>query len=542
MRAAGLKSLHRPDRGAFFAAIDRDWRPAVSLSAESLADQRMERLHPAAAYGLSLLMVAAATLAAVLVDRMQTIPNLSLIFVLPVVIAAVSFGWGPALSAAVAGLLAFNFFLIEPRYSLNVADPSNLWALMLLLITAAIVSAIAAQSRRRAVEAWNAADQGTALQALAQSLVAAKGGAGAAQACAAALARLFQAPSVVLLQGEADLAVAAQAGGGEELSAADRDAAGWALAARMPTRGGAYPVEASAYDFWPVVTPHRQQAVVGVAISLGEDGRPANPEPLVEIVSGYLAVALDREAYAAQVLNSRVEVASERLKADLLAAVSHDLKTPLSTVLFTLQSLQKFGKTHDAKTRAELLTLAEAETARLSAMVGNLLDMSRLDAGAVVVKTAAVEPAELAAEALRSAAGALSGREVFNEVSPDAAPLMVDATLFESALANVLENAGKYAPAGSKIWLRSGAGTGSGWIEVEDQGPGFPGAIESMFERFSRGVTGDGRPPGTGLGLSIARGFIEAQGGQVEAENLAGGRGARVRLSAPLAEAVPQLA
>jgi two-component system sensor histidine kinase KdpD len=259
----------------------------------------------------------------------------------------------------------------------------------------------------------------------------------------------------------------------------------------------------------------------------------------VEIVSGYLAVALDREAYAAQVLESRVEVASERLKTDLLAAVSHDLKTPLSTVLFTLQSLQKFAKTHDAKTRAELLTLAETETARLSAMVANLLDMNRLDAGAVVVKTAAVEPAELTAEALRSAAMALSNRQVVNEVSPGAAPLMVDASLFETALANVLENAAKYAPAGSKIWVRNGEAKGDGWIEVEDEGPGFPDAIEPMFEKFSRGVAGDGRPPGTGLGLSIARGFLEAQGGQVEAHNRPDGKGARVRLSAPLARSVP---
>jgi two-component system sensor histidine kinase KdpD len=452
-----------------------------------------------------------------------------------VVIAAVSFGWGPSLAAAVAAVLAFNFFLIAPRYSLNVADPANLWALMLLLITAAIVSAVAAQSRRRAVEAWNAADQATALQALARSLVAANGGGGAAQASAEALARLFQAPAVVFLQGETDLAVAAQAGGGK-LAPADREAAGWALAARMATRGGAYPVEASAYDFWPVVTPQRQQAVIGVSISLGEAGRPDNPERLVEIVSGYLAVALDREAYAAQVLESRVEVASERLKADLLAAVSHDLKTPLSTVLFALQSLQKFAKTHDAKTRAELLTLAEKETARLSAMVGNLLDMNRLDAGAVVVKTAAVEPAELAAEALRSAALALEAHQVFNEVPSDAGALMVDASLFETALANVLENAAKYAPAGSPIWLRSGSDAGAGWIEVVDRGPGFPDAIEPMFEKFSRGVTGDGRPPGTGLGLSIARGFLEAQGGRVEAENLPDGQGARVRLSAPLAQ------
>lgn len=488
------------------------------------------------AFALSVVMVAAATLAALLVKQATGVPNLSLIFVLPVVIAAVSFGWGPALAAAVTGVLAFNFFLIPPLYSLNVADPANLWALILLLITAAIVSAVAAQSRRRAVEALKAAEQATALQALARTLVGVTGGAGAASASAEALARLFQAPAVVLLQGEAELQVAGQAGGGE-LTPADREAAGWALAARMPTRGGAYPVESAVYDFWPVVTPQRQQAVIGVAISQRETGRPAEPERLVEIVSGYLAVALDREAYAAQVLESRVEVASERLKSDLLAAVSHDLKTPLSTVLFTLQSLQKFAETHDAKTRAELLTLAETETARLSAMVGNLLDMNRLDAGAVVVRTAAVEPAELTAEALRSAALALTGRTVHNEVNPAAAPLQVDASLFETALANVLENAGKYAPAGSAIWIRSGETAGAGWIEVQDEGPGFPGAIEPMFEKFSRGVTGDGRPPGTGLGLSIARGFLEAQGGRVEAENLAGGKGARVRLSAPLATA-----
>ena len=258
----------------------------------------------------------------------------------------------------------------------------------------------------------------------------------------------------------------------------------------------------------------------------------------MEIVSGYLAVALDREAYAAQVLESRVEVASERLKAELLAAVSHDLKTPLSTVLFTLQSLRKFGRTHDARTRDELLTLAETETARLSAMVANLLDMNRLDAGAVVVKTASVEPADLAAEALRSASVALAGREVVNEVGAEAAALEVDASLFETALANVLENAGKYTPAGSTIHIRSGEADGEGWIEVLDEGPGFPGAIEPMFEKFSRGVSGDGRPPGTGLGLSIARGFLEAQGGRVEAENRIEGKGARVRLSAPLARAI----
>ena len=159
-----------------------------------------DRLHPAAAYALSLALVAAATLAAVLVDHVQPAPNLSLIFVLPVVIAAVSFGWGPAIAAAVLGALAFNFFLIAPRYSLGIADPANLWALILLLITAGIVSGVASHSRRRAVEALRAVEQATALQTLARTLVGATGREGVTKAAAQALYQLFGAPAVVFLQ------------------------------------------------------------------------------------------------------------------------------------------------------------------------------------------------------------------------------------------------------------------------------------------------------------------------------------------------------
>ena len=509
----------------------------MSLSADAPADLRPERLPRALAYALSLSMVAAATIVAVVVDHLQAVPNLSLMFVLPVVVAAVSFGWGPALAAVIGGVLAYNFFLIDPRYSLNVAEPENLWALALLLITAAILSAVAAQSRQRALEAWRAGDQATTLQTLARTLVAVAGREGAAQASANALARLFQAPAVILLRDSEGLKLVAQGGGdGGEVSEADEEAANWALASRLPIRAGGPPIDGGVYDFWPVVTPQRQEAAIGVKLTGDGADRPQSPERLVEIVGGYLAVALDREAYAAQVMETRVE--KERLKADLLAAVSHDLKTPLSTVLFTLQSLQKFADAHDPAARAELLALAEAETARLSAMVANLLDMNRLEAGAVVVRAAPAEPAELVAAALERAAAALAGRKVVNEVGGDPPPLLVDAGLFETALANVLENAGKYAARGlDDPHPRSGGDARVGWIEVQDQGPGFEGEIEPMFEKFTRGVEGDGRPPGTGLGLAIARGFLQAQGGQVEAANLPGGKGARVRLSAPLAPA-----
>jgi two-component system sensor histidine kinase KdpD len=504
--------------------------------ADTTARNRSAALPNIVGYAAALGLVAAATMAAIALNELVQVSNLSLFFVLPVVIAAVSFGWGPSLVAAAAGVFAFNFFLLEPRYTFQVSDPANVWALGLMLAVAAIVSVVAAQARRRAIEGQRNADQAQALQALARTLMGAADRAGIAQASAEALARLFLAPAAILVvEDDDDLSPPALAGGAR-LSVADREAARWAVASRLPTRAGAYPVDEADYDFWPVAISGRPRAVVGLKIADADVGRPADPERLVEIVGGYLSVALAREAYASQVMETRVEMAGERLKADLLSAVSHDLKTPLSTILFTLQSLQRFPR-RDAKARAELLSLAERETARLNGLVSNLLDMNRLDAGAVVVAKVSIPPAELLHRARERAAGALADRLVIDEVDATAPSLLADPGLAETALANVLENAGKYAPAGSAIRIRFSAATGEGVLEVTDEGPGFPDAVEPLFEKFTRGVQGDGRPPGTGLGLSIVRGFLQAQGGRVEAENRDDGKGACVRLILPLARA-----
>jgi two-component system sensor histidine kinase KdpD len=501
-------------------------------AAASDPSARAERLPAWAAYGLSLALVAIATLAAVIVAQLVSVPNLSLVFVLPVLIAAVSFGWRPALAAAVAGVLAYNFFLIPPLYTLRIADPANAWALILLMIAVAIVSAVAAQSRRRALAGAAAGRQAEALQTLARELAGATGRQHILTAGAEALHRLFAAPVVILWPGPEEMRVMAEVDGAE-LTDADREAARWAVASRLPTRGGAYPVEAASYDFWPVVTPQRAHLAIGLAISGRDQARPEAPERLVDAVAGYLSVALDREEYARQLLESRVQKASEQLKADLLAAVSHDLKTPLSTILVTLQSLKKFtGRRQD---RDELLSLAETEASRLTGMVGNLLDMNRLEAGAVAVRPEPTQPAALVAEALKRTAQALAGHALENEVTAGA-PLLVDPSLFESALANVLENAGKYSPPGSPVRVRAGREGATGWIEVLDEGPGFGARPEALFEKFARGVAGDGRPPGTGLGLAIAKGFLEAQGGRLEAGARRDAPGAWVRLSAPLAQ------
>ena len=484
-------------------------------------------------YVLSILMTAAATVVAVVVDQQVRIPNLSLIFVLPVVMSAISFGWRPALAAAAASVLAVNYFLVEPRYTLSVADPANVWALALLLLVAAIVSTLAAQARRQALEGRAAADRARALQSMARAMAGAVDRRAIALAAAQTLNRMFAAPVVILIEEDGELGIAAEAGGAV-LSAADQETARWVAASRLPTLAGVYPADDAAFDFWPVVTPQRRQCAIGIRFDGLEDGRPEAPERMVEIVGGYLSVAIDRDDYALQALERRVHATSERLKSDLLAAVSHDLKTPLSTVLLTLQSLRRFGDAHDEDARAELLALAERETARLNGLVGKLLDMSRIDAGAVAPSLAPAAPAALVAAALERAAPALDGRIIANQTRAEAPALLADPLLFETALGAVLENAAKYSEAGSAITIRDGADGETGWIEVLDAGPGFPGPVEPLFARFARGAEGDGRPPGTGLGLAIARGFVEAQGGGVQADNRPDQSGARVRLWLPL--------
>ncbi len=160
--------------------------------------------------------------------------------------------------------------------------------------------------------------------------------------------------------------------------------------------------------------------------------------------------------------------------------------------------------------------------------------MSRIDAGAVAPSLAPAAPAALVAAALERAAPALDGRIIANQTRAEAPALLADPLLFETALGAVLENAAKYSEAGSAITIRDGADGETGWIEVLDAGPGFPGPVEPLFARFARGAEGDGRPPGTGLGLAIARGFVEAQGGGVQADNRPDQSGARVRLWLPL--------
>jgi two-component system sensor histidine kinase KdpD len=239
-------------------------------------------------YAVSALLVGAATVLAFVVDQLIAAPNLTLIFVLPVMIAATAFGWGPALAAVILGVLAFDFFFAPPLFTLRIDRPSDIWAAVLLLAVAAIATTVATQSRRRALEAAQAADRAEALQALAQVVIAERPRSEVLQAAAEALSRIFRAPAVIFLQDGGALRRAATAGR-PQITAADDAAAAGAFANQLHTRAQTYPYDQSQFEFWPVTTPAHGGCVIGVDFTHARSERPEKPERFVDVVAAYLA-------------------------------------------------------------------------------------------------------------------------------------------------------------------------------------------------------------------------------------------------------------
>jgi two-component system sensor histidine kinase KdpD len=244
-----------------------------------------------AQYGLALLLVAAASALAFVVEHVIAAPNLTLIYVLPVVIAGTAFGWGPALVAALAGVLAFDFFFTEPYFSFAIYSPSDIWAAALLLAIAAIVTTVAAQARRRAVEALRAQEQAEALQSLAHVVIEQRPRGEILDAAATALHRVFRAPAVIFLQEDGAFRRAATAGR-PQISPIDEEAARGAVKEQLHTRATTYPYDAAEFEFWPVITPAGCRCAIGVDFTRAEADRPEKPERFTDVIAAYLAVAL----------------------------------------------------------------------------------------------------------------------------------------------------------------------------------------------------------------------------------------------------------
>ena len=455
---------------------------------------------------------------------------------------AVRFGLWPSLFAVVAGSLCYNFFFLPPTYTLTIANPTNVAAFLFFTVVAVLVSNLAAQVRLQAVTAQRRARTTEELYAFSRKL------AGATELDDVLWATAYQMASqlgvqVVLLLPDADGAIAVRAGYPPEdtLEPADIAAARWTYENNRPAGRGADTLPGARRLFMPLRTAGGAIGVVG--LDTERPGPLLTPEQrrLFDALSDQAAVAIERVNLVADVETALRAAETDRLRQALLTSISHDLRTPLAAIVGSAGTLRDFAADLTEASRAELAGTILDESERLNRFIANLLDMTRLESGAVAPNHAPHDLGEIVGSALQRAGPVLAGHRTEVDLAPDLPMVEVDPVLIEQVLFNLLDNAAKYAPEGTAIRIRGRHGAGGVVLEIEDEGEGIPpDQIEHIFDKFHRAQKGDRVRAGTGLGLAICRGFVEAMGGTIVAGNRTDRPGAVFTVTLPAAAALAE--
>jgi two-component system sensor histidine kinase KdpD len=488
-------------------------------------------------------MVAVALGAAKLIDQVIDVPNLSLVFLAAVLLSAISYGLGPSLVASAASVLTYNFFFLPPVYTFTIADPANVIALAAFMVVAVLVSNLAAHTRNQAKTAAQRAKTTAELYAYSRKL------AGIAKlddllwASTYQIAAMLKVRVVMLLPEDDTLALRAAYPPEDEIDEADLAAARWTWIHNRPAGRGSDTLPGAKRLFLPLRTGRSAVGVLGVDRERAA-GRGALLAPdehrLLDALADQTAVAIERVRLAEDVDQARLDAETERLRAALLTSISHDLRTPLASILGAITSLRAFGASYDARTRDELAATIQDEAERLNRFVGNLLDMTRLESGAIELKRSRVDLGDIVGTALQRTAKILAGHRVALDLPADLPALALDFVLFEQVLVNLLDNAAKYTPAGSTVEIRARRTGDTVTIEVRDEGDGIPpDDLERIFDKFYRVHAADRQRAGTGLGLAICRGFVQAHGGTITAANRSDRTGAVLTITLPVPPALP---
>jgi len=498
------------------------------------------RTHRVFGYVLALGLTGIVTGAIAAIDHFADVANISMLYLLAVMASAILFGNGPAILASIAAFFAFDFFFINPRHRLTVSEPEEWVALGLLLLTGVITGQLAAALRNRAREARRREREAVVLYDVVRLMI----GPDLRESLAAVAERLRQelALAAVVIGFHRGTAAGLWAEAGDQADLELARASG--MAPRLLLGEGASPTperRGSPGRWIRVLPPHLPgQSAQGadrlheVPVRLGDgtvglislvrhpQAAPfaAADDRLLSAVGSQLAIAIERTRLREEAAEAEILRRTDELKTALLNTVSHDLRTPLSSIIASAGSLLQQDVRWTEDERRDFARAIEEEAGRLNRLVGNLLDLSRIQAGSLVPQGAWYDLGALLDDVLGRLRSVTSRHRVTASVADELPPVFLDYVQIDEVLTNLIENATKYTPPGSEISIQATRENDNVRVEVADRGPGIPPeALPRLFEPFYR-VQREGQTArGTGLGLAVAKGLVEAHGGHIWVEN-----------------------
>jgi two-component system sensor histidine kinase KdpD len=473
------------------------------------------------AHATAVAAVAVSTGIAWLLAPVSELSNLVMVYLLGIVVVSMRAGRGPSLVAAVLSVAAFDFFFVPPQFTFAVSNARYLFTFLVMLIVSLVISGLTVRTRSQAEAARHREQQTAALYAMSRELASSRGMDALLQVAVRHVAEVFGSQVVVLVPGPTG-ALEPWPGGQFEVDANDVGVGRWVFEHRQPAGLGTTTLPGASALYVPLLGSTGPVGVLG----LRPPDRHAMDEPerlhQLETFAAQTALALERARLATEAHEAEVRIETERLRNSLLSSVSHDLRTPLATITGAVSTILEQRGRLDAQTQRELLESVHEEAERLNRLVQNLLEMTRLESGALQLKRELHPPEEVIGAALGRLGKRLADRRVTTRVPPDLPLVAMDDVLIEQVLVNLLDNALKYTPAGTPVEVIATATDQNLTIEIADHGPGLPpGEEDRVFEKFFRGEQLVAR--GAGLGLAICRGIVRAHGGRIWAQNLPGG-------------------
>jgi two-component system sensor histidine kinase KdpD len=491
-------------------------------------------------YLLSAAAVAVTVGAAMIINAFtsRALGSLGMVFLVPVLISAVLYGRRTAFVTAFVSVMSYNFFFLPPLYTFTIADPNNLVQFSVLLFVGIIAGNLAARVRAQADLAAARATAMTELYRFTAKL------AGIARlddilwAASVQIASMLKTNVVILLPNPDTKAPEVRAGfpPDDELDDQDLAAASWSWSHAQPAGRNAETLPGAKRLFLPMRTGEGPVGVAGLQRSDDKTLFTPDERRLLDALLDQTALAIERSKLVEQVDEAQVVAEADKLRVAMLTSLSHDLRTPLASILGSATTLIAGGELYDARQTKDLLQTIREEAERLDRFVGNLLDMSRLEAGALGAKPEPIDVIDLVEASVKRLVRRLANHFVALELPADLPLVTADPLLTEQAFVNLLDNAAKYAPERSTIRVSAEVLANQVLVHVQDEGTGIPEeALPHIFDKFYRAKASDRRIAGTGLGLAVARGFVEAFGGSLKAANRQDRTGAVMTIALPIA-------